>query len=47
MNVEDTRIVRQSKAKRGKCVSTQMQSQKTSVINCTGHPIMHGTPNRN
>ena len=33
-----------SVSKRGKCVSTQVQSQKTSRINCTGHSIMHRTP---
>ena len=27
-----------SASKRGKCVSTQMQPQKISPINCTGHP---------
>ena len=26
---------------------TKMQSPKTSIINCTGHPIMHRTPNTN
>ena len=36
-----------SAPKREKCVSTQMQSQKTSPINCTEHPKMHRTPNRN
>ena len=36
-----------SVSKRGKCVSTQVQSQKTSRINCTGHSIMHRTPNKN
>ena len=25
----------------------QRQSQRTSLINCTGHPIMDRTPNRN
>ena len=35
-----------SVSKRGKCVSTQMQSQKTSLINCTGHSIMHRTPKK-
>ena len=26
---------------------TKLQSQKTSIIDCTGHPIMHRTPNTN
>ena len=46
-------LARQSEAKRKQAsqneanMSTQMQSQKTSLINCTAQPIMHRTPNRN
>ena len=48
MNVEDTRITAWvSTSKWGKWVSTQMQSQKTLLTNCTEHPIMHRIPNRN
>ena len=27
------------------CVDDECNLEKTSVINCTGHPIMHRTPN--
>ena len=42
-------LARQSEAKRKQAPQSEakMQSQKTSLINCTEHPIMHRTPTRN
>ena len=49
-------VVRQSEVKREQAPQSeanvcrrrrQMQSGKNSLINCTGNPIMHKTPNTN
>ena len=57
--LEDARItrevVRQSEVKRKQapqseanvCRRRKCNLKKTSLINCTGHPIMHKTPNTN
>ena len=39
--------VRQNVSKRLKTRQMCVATQKTSLINCTGHPIMYRKPNRN